>query len=212
MFNYSVILNKNFNLLLNQLHTSAVLNSNRDDELIKIEELLDSEKNNSPDSINTDPTKTEPTVEDLKKGLAEFKKEISKIRNEELKREIEDVQEFINENKDSISNIDEAFSNYSNYAVKKKLIEGDETHMTNVLESLANVLDECKKKGIESDCLKQINVSGIIEKGLIESKKENLPTSLINKISRDVFDVLNTVGDMTLKELYFKYNKLNLRR
>jgi len=118
MLNYSVVYINKLTPMLSQFHTSASLNSKKDQDLVKrLQDLKDFETNNSNSysSGNTD-----PTLIDIKKGLLELNNEISNIKEEEFLRDIRYAEEFIDKNKDTMSNFEEAFPNYAaEYTVKK---------------------------------------------------------------------------------------------
>jgi len=83
--------------------------------------------------------------------------------------------------------------------------------MSQVLKTLADTLENCKKAGIEKDCLRQIQVSEIVQKGLtvIKNNPANLDKDIGDLVKKEVLSVIDVVGNITLRDLYDKYKTLN---
>lgn len=216
-------------LNLSKFHTSVCLFSDKEEDRSaekRIQELKGSIDSSSKGSVDVkDISLSKEEYDEMKRGLLDFKNEVSNVCEKDVNDEFNSVKDYLNSTHNNISSIEEAFPNYMKQkegeAMLRRKIEGedapqkkiegedilnDEISVFKIVKELKEVIEKCKSSGNAEECLNQLKLSKVVGNVLTNNSSEDLNS----KVKGAYFEeILNTVGNMTLLELYEKVKQID---
>lgn len=197
-------LNKSY---LSKFHTSVCLFSDKDEDLEKrIQELKGSIDSSSKGSVDEkDISLSKEEYDEMKRGLLDFKNEVSNVCEKDVNDEFNSVKDYLNITHNNISSFEEAFPNYMK-KIEGEDMKNDEISVFKIVKELKEVIEKCKSSGNAEECLNQLKLSKVVGNVLTNNSSEDINS----KVKGAYFEeILNTVGNMTLLELYEKVKQID---
>lgn len=203
-FRYFNYLNNKL-LFISEFHSSVCLfgDNNIEGRLEKLTENI---------NIGKDISLSKSEEESLREGLSKLKTSFSES---EVSEEISKIKNYFENSNSVVSSFDEAFPNY---VVKSDLLEGsvDSKGVFFITDEISKEIKKCINSGtMNSDCIDKINLSSIIRKVMSNDNVSSDSIQISEEVGTVVRDELinkniyERIGDITLRDIYENYNKLN---
>lgn len=143
----------------------------------------------------------------------------NKIETFEFSKEHQSVSDFFNQSNIEVYSFDEV---YPNYAQKTELVAGPEdVSVFEVVKQVKKILDDSAAgaaTGYNKDCLKELKLSGIVDKVLPNDSYDSLKKKVGDVILAEYETILDKIGALaeperepqtTLLEVYNKFKDIN---
>lgn len=198
----------NKNLFISKFHSSVCLLSDKDKDKDLGKRIENLQVNNN---IDKDIRLSKVEEESLKNGLSELK---TGITDSDVSDEFSKLQEYVKNHPTEMSSFEEAFPNYGK---NTNLIEPSESKSVfDITKMISKEIQDCVSSGtINTECINKINLSDMIKKVMsnessaLSNKQISEKVGIIVKEELTDKKIFERIGDITLRDIYEQYTKLN---